>query len=209
MALNGRLNFLESRDTSGGLGGARDMNWKLMALLAGMIIGFGSAAYAQTSSSAVAQVRVQILPRVSVSAVTQMVNLGSFRTGTMGANLVYHVDANGSQVAVFVEVSDLYRVQGPSATRAESIPVDTSGGIEVRQGGASWHSANYRLAITSTGSAIDGLPTQKTEVGHLSSSRNVFNGDVIVHVTWDQKDPDRAPGEYGAFIRLTTTVLPN
>jgi hypothetical protein len=186
------------------------MNWKLMALLAGIIMGFGSAAHAQTSSSAVAQVRVQILPKVSVSAVTQVVDLGSFRTGTMGANLVYHVEANGSQVAVFVEVSDLYRVQNPPAARVESIPLNTSAGIEVRQGnGASWHSANNRLSITSTGSEINGLPAQKTEVGHLASSRNIFNGDVIVHVTWDQKDPDRTPGEYGAFIRLTTTVLPN
>lgn len=186
------------------------MNWKMMALLAGIIIGFGSAAHAQTSSSAVAQVRVQILPKVSVSAVTQLVDLGSFRTGAMGANLVYHVDANGSQVAVFVEVSDLHRMQGPPATRVEPIPLNTSAEIEVRQGsGASWHPANYRLSITSTGSAIDGFPTHKSDVGHLASSRSIFSEDVIIHVTWDQKNPDRAPGEYRALVRLTTTVLPN
>ena len=178
------------------------MNWKMMALLTGIIVGFGSTAHPQTSSSAVARVRVQILPRVSVSAVTQLMDLGSFRTGTMGANLVYHIDANSPKIAVFVEVSAFHRMQG-SATWGEPIPLSTPAGVEIHHGSG----PASRLPISTRGRAIDGLPTYKSEVGHLRSSRSIFREDVTVHVTWEQKDPDRAPGEYGAVVRLTTMVL--
>jgi len=188
------------------------MNWKLVVLWIGITGVFGSAAYAQTSSSAVAQVRVQILPKVSVSAMTPVVDLGALRTGTIGANFVYHVEANSSEVAIFVEASDLHRMQDPGK-RVDPIPLSQSAGVRIQQGTAtSWHAGNDRLSISSTaGSVIDGLPTHKSDVGHLSSSRSVFNDNVTVHVSWDQKDPDKTPGEYGGVVRLTTTTtdLPN
>jgi len=120
----------------------------------------------------------------------------------MGANLVYHIDANRSEIAVFVEVTDFHRMQG-SATWGEPIPLRAPAGIEVHHGSG----PASRLPISTRGRAIDGLPTYKSEVGHLRSSRSIFSEDVTVHVTWDQKDPDRAPGEYGAVVRLTTMVL--
>ncbi len=185
------------------------MNWKLITFLMGMTVGVGSAAYGQTSASAVAQVRVQILPKVTVSAVTQLVDLGSLRTGTMGANVVYHVNANRSEIAVFVEVSDLHRMQDP-ATQVDPIPFNKSIGIQVMQGsGASGQGANERLSISAKGSVVGRLPTYKSEVGHLRSVQRIFNDNVIVHVTWDQKDLDRTPGQYGGVVRLITTVLPD
>jgi hypothetical protein len=209
MVLNGRLNSLNIRSRSGRLKGVGVMNWKLMGLLAGIMEMIGSAAYAQTSSSAIAQVRVQLLPKISVSAVTQVVDLGSLRSGTMGANVVYHVDANRSEVTAFVEVSDLYRMQDPSV-QVGPIPLNKAAGILVQQGsGASWHVANSRLSISAPGSVIDGHPTYKSDVGHLTSTRSIFSNNVIVHVTWEQNDPDRTPGEYRGVVRLTTTILPN
>ena len=138
-----------------------------------------------------------------------MVDLGSLRTGTIGANLVYHVNANRSEVAVFVEVSDLYRMQDP-ATQVDPIPFNKFAGIQVLQGsGASWHAANDKLSISAKGSIIEGMPTYKSEVGHLSGSRRIFSDHVIVPVTWDQTDPERTPGQYGGVVRLITTVLPD
>ncbi|HSR09861.1 MAG TPA: hypothetical protein VLS90_00345, partial [Thermodesulfobacteriota bacterium] len=147
---------------------------------------------------------------VSVTPVSEVVNLGRYGGGPMTATLTYRVDSNGS-VAVLVEASDLHRVQGSRVdpTRVDPIALNTSAGIRLRpaSGDSEWFSGQ-KLAFEAAGLA-GGVPLYKTEIARLGGPKRNLDDNVVVQVAWNNRNPYVAPGSYEGVVRLLAMALPD
>ena len=174
---------------------------------AGML---AALAWADTRSSGVGNMLVEVTPTVAVTTVAEP-EIQLVQTGQFEGILTFLVEANVSQVCIFVEASGLYLGNDPSNDAVEPIPVDTSVPALIDPMHATpLNGGSHEAAWTGDGTPVGMFDTKLSEsICFQSSQDGIFSQEVDVAVTWVQNDPEKRTGMYGGKVRLTALVQPN
>jgi hypothetical protein len=181
-----------------------------LAMLGGLAY---TPAYAESRSSAVATVLVNVIPNIAVAVKTPVVNAGTIQTGQTGdfvATVVFSIAANSEKVKMFLEASDLYKGDVPAGTEVSPILVNTGdpAGIAAQFGRQTKGGANKAMWL-GTGSDLLSFKTRTTEtVEYESSQKGHFSQDVTCTISYTQPDPKKPVGQYSGKVRLTAFITP-
>jgi len=182
----------------------------ILAVALLFLAAFVTPASADTLSSAVASVFVQVVPAIAVLSTSPNVDLGAIQTGRFPAQLTWLVSANQEQVRFFLEASALFKGDDPVTTGVPKIPVLTSvpAAITAQFGNQVANSANNGANIANwlagAGANIGNYPTVVTEtVAYESSQVGDFSQAVTTVVTYSNTNFQQPMGQYSGKIRLT------
>lgn len=181
-----------------------------LGLMAMMGLMFASAALADTTGNATADIVVRVNPNVTVGVLTAIVDAGTVQTGTFTATIRYRIDANVEAVALYVEASPLYKGNDPTNTDVAPIPLNLTAGATIAAANANPINAGTNVAnFINPTALVRNFPAAGTETIVFESSQNGhFSQDVTVAVSWLQDDPEKPQGEYSGVVRLTALILP-
>lgn len=178
-----------------------------LLLLIGLAYGPASA---DPSSKAVASVFVNVHPTIAITPKTPVVNAGTIQTGDFSATIIYTIGANLEKVSMFLEASDLFKGDDPLGKDVNPIKLNTGRPAEITaQFGRRTQGLPNAATWNAAGNPIGAYPTSKTEtVTYESSQKGHFSQDVACRIWYTQPDPQKAMGQYGGKVRLTTFITP-
>jgi hypothetical protein len=184
------------------------MKKQYFAAAAALTLGLAAyAAEADLTGSATAHVFVNVNSNVGVQASTPVVDAGTVQTGDFTATATFAIQANEEQLKLTVDASNLFKGDDPNST-VTPISLKLSEGAIVTPSSANpVAGGSTKLNFVGPGPAVNGFPTQATEVRTYESSQNgIWSQSVAVKVTYNQPDPLKPQGEYSGVIRLTALV---
>jgi hypothetical protein len=165
--------------------------------------------YANDTHSQFATIQLELEPQIAVNVESSTVHVSDPGTpGDFDVIIDFTVEANTTQVNMFVEATDFYFGGDPGDQLVEPIHLNESSGCEIDPEGADALNGN-KAYFTGDGDTIDGYPSRKTETIAFQSNgvNHMFSHPVAVTVTWNL-EPMKPAGQYTAKVRLTSIALP-
>jgi hypothetical protein len=163
----------------------------------------------QDTEAAFVATQVDLEPQVAVQPETSTVHINDPGTaGDFNVTINFSVEANVTQVNMFVEATHFYYDDDPSGSLVPPIELVDSAGCEIDPGGADAINGNI-ASYSGDGVDIDGYPSRKTEIlsFHSTSGNYMFSNLVAVTPTWNIESWKPA-GQYSAKVRLTCIATP-
>jgi hypothetical protein len=163
----------------------------------------------QDTGAAFAATQVDLEPQVAVQPETSTVHINDPGTaGDFSVTINFSVEANVTQVNMFVEATNFYYDDDPSGSIVPPIELVESAGCEIDPGGADAINGNI-AAYGGDGDDIDGYPSRKTEILSFNSTSGnyMFSNLVAITPTWNIESWKPA-GQYSAKVKLTCIATP-
>jgi hypothetical protein len=180
----------------------------LLALGAFVLGGF-AVAQADEEDHATAHVYIEVDPNMAVAPLEPTVDMGSVQTGYFTGWVPFRIDSNTQTIKVMAEASDLYKGNDPTNTEVAPIPLDMEEAIEIDCDNANpTGGTDAYLPYDYGQSECDGFPSFTTEWLELESSQNnKFSQDCMLHIVWNQDDPEKPMGEYSGCVGLWAMIV--
>lgn len=182
---------------------------RLVLLALGMFVLSGFAVVqADEEDHATAHVYIVVDPNMAVQPLDPAVDMGSVQTGEFVGWVPFRIDSNTQTIKVRAEASYLYKGDDPTNSDVDPIPLSMDP-IEIECDNANPTGGNDAfLEFDASQGDCDGFPSWMTYWKELESSQNnQFSQDCLLHVYWDQDDPEKPMGEYSGCVGLWAMIV--
>lgn len=178
--------------------------------VSGLFLLMGRSSWAAGTASAVASVRVQVEPQISVTAVTPAVELGSAAVGEFPATVVFRVRANAVRVHLHVMAADLQGPLGEAGGQGESSAIPLSSRAVTVATSAAGESLGRGGGVEAPHLSAGSLPADRTslQTEYVEFQPGDDRPDTRVTLSWKRDEAVLPVGRYQARVGLVALIMP-